>query len=195
MNEQITEILRNIQDLEERLEREFEKRRAVYDIYVKNKLTDLLQKEIVLRHRRLRQNLFTFLKTSSFLNYMVAPVIYSMIVPIMAIDLWATIYQHLCFRVYKIPRVQRSAYIVIDREHLAYLNAVEKLNCVYCGYGNGVIAYVREIASRTEQYWCPITHARRIADPHQRYLKFLEYGDAEGYRNKLKNYRKDAQQP
>jgi len=195
MNEQITEILRNIQDLEERLEREFEKRRAVYDIYVKNKLTDLLQKEIVLRHRRLRQNLFTFLKTSSFLNYMVAPVIYSMIVPIMAIDLWATIYQHLCFRVYKIPRVQRSAYIVIDREHLAYLNAVEKLNCVYCGYGNGVIAYVREIASRTEQYWCPIKHARRIADPHQRYLKFLEYGDAEGYRNKLKNYRKDVQQP
>jgi hypothetical protein len=50
--------------------------------------------------------------------------------------------------------------------------------CVYCGYANGVIAYARKIASRTEQYWCPIKHALRIRDPHVRYAQFLEYGDA-----------------
>jgi hypothetical protein len=53
-----------------------------------------------------------------------------------------------------------------------------------------VIAFAREVASRTEQYWCPIKHALRIRDPHQRYYEFLEYGDAEGYRAKLAAYRK-----
>jgi hypothetical protein len=29
------------------------------------------------------------------------------------------------------------------------------VNCVYCGYFNGLIAYVQEIAARTEQFWLP----------------------------------------
>jgi hypothetical protein len=81
--------------------------------------------------------------------------------------------------------VRRSQYIVIDRHHVAYLNAIEKLNCVYCGYANGVFAYVREIAGRTEQYWCPIRHAKRVRAPHRHYRRFVDYGDAEGYRRRL----------
>jgi len=57
--------------------------------------------------------------------------------------------------------------------------------CVYCGYANGLIAYVREIAARTEQYWCPIKHARPIPAPHARYRVFFEYGDARAYRQEL----------
>jgi hypothetical protein len=37
--------------------------------------------------------------------------------------------------------------------------AIEKINCAYCSYANGAIASVREMASRTEIYWCPIKHA------------------------------------
>lgn len=33
---------------------------------------------------------------------------------------------------------------------------MEKVNCVYCSYFNGLMSYLREIAGRTEQYWCPI---------------------------------------
>ena len=84
---------------------------------------------------------------------------------------------------------RRSDFVVIDRERLAYLNWIEALNCVYCDYGNGALAYVREIASRTEQYWCPIKHALKITDPHQRYYQFLEYGDADGYRDRLDQFR------
>ena len=62
-------------------------------------------------------------------------------------------------------QVKRSEYVIIDRNHLSYLNLIEAFNCVYCGYANGVIAYVREIASRTEQHWCPIKHALRIPTP------------------------------
>jgi hypothetical protein len=90
-----------------------------------------------------------------------APVIYAVIVPLVLLDLFVTIYQRVCFPVYGIPKVNRGDYLIFDRHHLAYLNALEKLNCAYCSYANGLIAYVREIAGRTEQYWCPIKHARR----------------------------------
>jgi hypothetical protein len=66
------------------------------------------------------------------------------------------------------------------------LNALEKLNCVYCSYANGLIAYVREIAGRTEQYWCPIKHARRVIGAHPHYAQFQDYGDAAAFRKAAK---------
>jgi hypothetical protein len=86
----------------------------------------------------------------------------------------------------------------MDRHRLAYLNGIEKLNCAYCTYANGLIAYVREVAGRTEQYWCPIRHARRIPAPHRRYAHFFEYGDAAAYRHNLSAKRHElrpAQRP
>ena len=65
------------------------------------------------------------------------------------------------------------------------LNAIEKLNCVCCGYAIGALAYVREIAGRTQQYWRPIRHARRVRAPHEHYRHFVDYGDAEGYHRQL----------
>jgi hypothetical protein len=67
---------------------------------------------------------------------------------------------------------------------LAYLNMVEKLNCAFCGYANGVIGYGREIASRTEERWCPIKHARRVRGVHQRYYQFDDFGDAASFRKR-----------
>jgi hypothetical protein len=75
------------------------------------------------------------------------------------------------------PRVRRGDFVVIDRHRLGYLNTLEKINCAYCGYANGVIAYGREVASRTESYWCPIKHAQRWPGPHPRYAEFMDYGD------------------
>ncbi len=114
-----------------------------------------------------------------------APVIYSLILPLALMDLWASAYQSICFRAYRLPRVARRDYLVFDRERLAYLNWIERLNCWFCEYANGVAAYVREIASRTEQYWCPIKHALTVTSPHKRYQAFIDYGDAEGYRDRL----------
>jgi len=90
-----------------------------------------------------------------------------------------------CFPIYGISRVHRRAYFAIDRRQLAYLNGIEKINCTFCSYANGFIAYTREVAARTEQYWCPIKHARAIRAPHARYQLFFDYGDAEGYRHQL----------
>jgi hypothetical protein len=100
-------------------------------------------------------------------------------------DIWVMAYQAICFPIYRIPKVRRRDYLIFDRHHLAYLNTIEKINCAYCSYCNGAIAFVREVASRTEVYWCPIKHARRILGPHPHYLGFADFGDADGFRAKL----------
>ena len=92
-------------------------------------------------------------------------------------------------RLSSIPRVRRLDYLVNDRHRLAYLNNIEKLNCAYCGYANGVVAYAREILSRTEEYWCPIRHAHHVLDAHDRYPGFYPYGDAQGYQQGLEDKR------
>ncbi|MEW6320658.1 MAG: hypothetical protein AB1635_06175 [Acidobacteriota bacterium] len=136
-------------------------------------------------HRRFRQSVPSYLFDGSLLNLATAPVIYSLAVPLVLLDVWVTLYQWVCFPIYRIDRVPRRAYFVIDRHLLGYLNLIEKFNCVYCGYANGLLAYVREIAARTEQYWCPIKHGRRIRQPHSHYRNFVPYGDAEAYRARL----------
>lgn len=143
------------------------------------------EREARLAHKRLKQSIPRFLRESSPLNLLTAPIIYSLVVPIALMDFWISAYQAICFPIYGVARVQRSAYIVIDRQHLAYLNGIEKLNCVYCGYANGVFAYVREVAGRTEQYWCPIRHAKRVRAPHTHYHDFVDFGDAKGYQQRL----------
>jgi hypothetical protein len=87
--------------------------------------------------------------------------------------------------------VKRSEYVVLDRGDLPYLNVVQKFNCFYCGYANGVVAYAREIAARTEQYWCPIKHSRRVLAAHERYPRFFEYGDSEAFCRGLEHLREE----
>jgi len=165
------------------LERELAARQQwLKDVFEERKVA--FEKSVLKRHRRLRTGVLRYLRESRLSFILTAPVIYAGIIPLAIIDLFFTLYQYICFSVYDIPKVQRSKYLVIDRHHLAYLNPIEKMNCVYCGYGNGVIAYAREIAARTEGYWCPIKHAGRAHSPHHKYYEFLEYGDAEGYRAK-----------
>ncbi len=188
MTQRMQELAAEILRLQSELDSEIEKRREVLGWHIKEHMVEFEQ-GIALEHRRLRKSVTSFLAHSPISAVLTTPVIYSLIIPLSIIDAWISLYQAICFRAYRIPRVQRGNYIVFDRQHLAYLNWIEALNCLYCGYANGVIAYVREIGSRTEQYWCPIKHALRIGDPHQRYYEFLEYGDADGYRARLEEFR------
>jgi len=146
--------------------------------------------EVRRAQRAFRQSIPAFLWESRVASLLTTPVIYSLLLPFVALDLWVTVYQWVCFPIYGVARVPRRRYFVLDRHKLAYLNGIEKMNCVYCGYANGVIAYVREIAARTEQYWCPIKHARAIPTPHARYHLFFDYGDAKAYRRELPQLRR-----
>ena len=147
--------------------------------------------EVRQAHRRVRQSIPVFLRHSSPRNLLTGPLIYSLIVPFVLLDAWTTLYQWICFPVYGIAVVRRRPFFAVDRHKLGYLNAIEKANCAYCSYANGVIAYVREIAARTEQYWCPIKNARSVRGGHSRYAQFADYGDAGGYRHGLTALRRD----
>lgn len=195
MSERIRELLAHIQALEEELEEEFQQAETHVLYEIRNRRVHFDEK-VKRAHRRVRMGLVRWLRTSHPLNVLSAPVIYAMIAPIAFLDLCLSIYQAICFPLYRVPHVRRSRFVVLDRHQLAYLNGLEKLNCVYCGYANGVIGYAREIAARTEQYWCPIKHARRIVGTHSRYPLFRDYADAMDYHQHLEQLRKQlAEQP
>ncbi|KAF0184424.1 MAG: hypothetical protein FD124_1673 [Alphaproteobacteria bacterium] len=181
-------IIEKIRALENELEAEFAKQRAGLRFGLERGRV-LFEQEVIRRHRALRKGLARYVFGARPLVVLTAPVIYSLIIPFALADLWVSAYQAICFRVYGIPQVKRSQYMIFDRAGLAYLNAVEKVNCAYCSYVNGVIAYVREVGSRTEQYWCPIKHARRVLGAHPRYAGFSEYGDADTYEAHLAKVR------
>lgn len=190
MPSRLDDLLERIAQLEREVEQELAGARETWRYRVEAGRIRF-RKEVRLAHQRLRQSLPAFIRESSPISLLTAPVIYSLIVPIAILDGWVSLYQTICFPAYGIVRVRRSAYIVIDRQHLAYLNAIEKVNCMYCGYANGVFAYVREVAGRTEQYWCPIRHAKRVRAPHPHYHAFVDFGDAEGYRRELPVLRRE----
>ena len=147
--------------------------------------------DILAAHRALKKSLLKYVLDSSPLKILTLPFIYGIAPPLVLLDASVSLYQFVCFPVYGIPKVNRKDYLVFDHSNLAYLNLIEKVHCAYCSYGNGIIAYAREIAARTEQYWCPIKHAKRIKAAHSRYNRFVDYGDAEAYHKKLGELRKD----
>lgn len=132
------------------------------------------------------KNSLHYILNASFLSILISPVIYSLIIPFVFFDFCVWFYQLICFPVYKLSRVKRSQYIIFDRGKLKYLNRIERLNCNYCAYANGVIAYSREVASLTEQYFCPIKHLGNSSSHHSRYNDFLDYGNSDMYREFLK---------
>ncbi|MDD3816160.1 MAG: hypothetical protein PHZ02_16120 [Desulfocapsaceae bacterium] len=188
MNNKLQSLIEAIKKLEQELAEEIQKKEAEFSYRIQGKKI-LFDREVKRRHKLIATRVSRYLKESDFLNILTAPFIWSCLFPALLLDLFVSLFQAVCFPIYNIPKVKRSRYIVIDRHSLSYLNGIEKLNCVYCGYFNGLIAYIHEIAGRTEQYWCPIKHARRTSGFHSRYSKFLEYGDAEGYRQELDKIR------
>ncbi|WP_026757877.1 hypothetical protein [Sediminimonas qiaohouensis] len=186
------QILTRIQELQEQLEADFARRREEFRYRLENGRV-VFEREARRRQREFRIRLSDFLCRTRPMTVVTAPVIYSLIIPFAMLDLFVTIYQRVCFPVYGIQRVRRADFIRVDRHHLAYLNALQKLNCVYCGYCNGLIGYVQEIAGRTEAYWCPIKHAARVGAVHAYYAQFVDYGDAENFEPGLWEMRETVQ--
>lgn len=190
MNENISRLIENIRALEDELEHELNQRREELRFELIGRKVRFEQ-EILERHKQLKTRLTRYIVEARPLVVLTAPFIYIIILPMLLLDLLVYLYQLICFPIYGIPKVRRQNHFIFDRHRLGYLNLMEKFNCFYCSYGNGLIAYVREIAARTEQYWCPIKHARRVAGSHARYSHFLDYGDAEAWNHDLNAVRCD----
>ena len=190
MNEKIRLVLGEIVQLEEELAALIHDQQEQLHYRIEGSKVRF-EKHLRKIHRELKTGVFAWLRESELRNVVSAPFIYAMIVPFVLLDVFVTLYQAICFPLYRIPKVRRSNYIVIDRHNLGYLNAIEKLNCAYCGYADGILAYTRQVVSRTEMYWCPVKHARKVLDPHRRYARFADFGDGEAYVAHAANLREE----
>ncbi len=188
MNPKISELLDRIQQMELEIELEMKRKRAELQADFEETRVRF-EREVLEQQRRFKTGVISYLLTANWLSVLTAPVIYALLLPMLLLDVSITVYQQICFRAYGIPRVKRGDYFVYDRAHLAYLNLIEKINCAYCSYGNGLMAYGREVVARTEQYWCPIKHARKIMAAHPYYTGFVDFGDAQSYKDELENLR------
>ncbi|MEY5029917.1 MAG: hypothetical protein RLZ63_2232 [Pseudomonadota bacterium] len=192
MNSTLQDILKRINQLEEELQAELKRRRDELQADFDHRKIHF-ERAVLEQQRRFKTGLLHYVSQADLRHVITIPLIYGMLVPMVLLDATLTLYQWLCFPLYRIERVRRKDCWTFDRAHLAYLNALEKLNCAYCSYGNGLAAYFTEIASRTEQYWCPIKHARRVQHAHSRYNQFVDYGDAEGFKAELQRLRDQLQ--
>ena len=188
MDTRIRDLLQQIGTLEDELRGELHERESRVLFTIRGKRVEF-EAEARELHARLKRNFYRWLTIDRPQNLLTGPIIYGMAIPLAVLDLLLTLYQTVCFPIYRIRRVRRGDYIVFDRHHLGYLNFIERFHCEYCAYGNGLLAYASEILARTEQYFCPIKHARKVLGIHAHYARFLEYGHAPDYHAKLEEFR------
>jgi hypothetical protein len=188
MSNHLNEILQEIKALEKSVQEEIRRKEEEFQYKIRKRKI-IFEEEVLRIQATFSRGLVKYILGARPLNILSAPVIYLMIMPALLVDACVTLYQYVCFPIYGIPKVKRLEHIVLDRHYLRYLNVIERLNCDYCSYFNGLSSYISEIGARTEQYWCPIKHASGKARPHSRYHHFADYGDAEAYRSRLSELR------
>ena len=188
MNERIRLLLDQMAALDADLRKAVQEQETTLLYQIKGKRVEF-EESIRQTHRQLKSGFFHWLVTYRPQNLITGPIIYSMIFPMVFLDLCVSFYQATCFPIYGVVKVRRADYFVYDRQHLEYLNFIEKFHCTYCAYGNGLMAYVSEIVGRTEAYFCPVKHARKVIGSHAHYARFLAYGEAEDYEAKLEEFR------
>jgi len=188
MNNRIRQILNQISALEDELEAAIEQQEERLRYQIEGKRITF-ERAIMETHAKVKVSVLRWFMTVRPQNFLTAPIIYGLIVPLVLFDLCVTFYQAICFPIYRIQKVSRANYIVMDHRHLVYLNSIEKVHCMYCSYAVGLLGYAREITARTEQYFCPIKHAQKILNAHPRYKHFLSYGDADNLHGKVEEFR------
>lgn len=185
-NNKIDAIVEQIKALEYELEAEAHKEYEKFNCEIAKK-----REEFLAMYKNDKEGILKYIATAPLPFILTIPIIWSVLLPAFILDLFVTAYQTICFPIYKITKVKRSDYMIIDRHRLGYLNIIEKANCMYCSYVNGLMAYVSEVAGRTEQFWCPIRHASRIRSMHRQYPRFLKYGDSKDYHKNLDKLREE----
>jgi len=188
MNDNLRQMIESVRELEAKIETELHRRQEALQYSIHNGRV-FFEKELKLKNAALKKSISEYIKGARWSVILTAPIIYSLIVPLVLLDVFVSIYQAICFPIYGIPKVRRSDYLVFDRMMLDYLNGIQKINCAFCSYGNGILAFGHEVAARSEQYWCPIKHAKKVRGTHSRYPVFTDFGDGEQYHEKVSNIR------
>jgi len=184
--DRISEILEEINLKKKELLKEYAKLKKKYDFSFEKgriKFSEAAKKY----QTKFRTPLLKYISRPGFRHAVSIPFIYTMFIPAVLLDIFLLVYQQTAMRLYGIPLVKRKSYLNMDRKHLKYLNILQKVNCIYCSYMNGLFAFALEVAGRTEKYWCPIKSAQEKPWEHNWEAKFADYGDPEGFKKGFNN--------
>ncbi|CAA6828206.1 MAG: Unknown protein [uncultured Sulfurovum sp.] len=191
MSERIETLLNELESIKMKLKEEIEEQERHISYEVHNGCVKF-QNDVIEKQKKNMKHLFSWFKDIPLLHLLSSPLVYAMVIPALFLDLMLYIYQKVVFAIYKFKPIKRSDYIVFDRQYLAYLNPIEKINCLYCSYFNGLMQYASAIAGRSELYFCPIKHAKKMAYAHKHYYEFFAYGDEVDYQERLETLRKHS---
>ena len=183
MHSKLTELLKKFESLRNDLEKEYNRLTEEYGYSIQKRKVVFLE-EFSKRNKRLREGFFRMVFNAPIRHILSIPFIYMMLIPAVILDIFLTVYQYTAFILYRIPRVKREDFFIYERRFLDYLNWLEKINCLYCSYVNGLFAYAVEIGARTERYWCPLKATQHPKFTHNWYHDFADYGNPEEWKNK-----------
>lgn len=184
MDSKIKHIQAKIDELELALYEEYERLAFKYGFSIEQKRVEFRQK-FRERNRTFRIPAWKYAFPVNIRHFLSIPFIYPMIVPTVILDIFLNLYNWTAMPLYRIPLVRRSDYIVFDRQFLDYLNWIQKLNCIYCSYVNGVFAFAVELGGRTERYWCPIKAAHKRPPRNNWYCDYADFGSPEQWLEKF----------
>ena len=192
MSDKIKEMIDEIEALKLKLGEEIAQHEEDISYEIQNGYVRF-EEEVLNKQKENMKNLLAWFRDIPLLHLLVSPLVYGMLIPAILFDIILFIYQQVVFKIFKFKFIKRSDYILFDRQYLGYLNSIEKLNCLYCSYFNGLMQYAAAIAGRTELYFCPIKHAKKVAYKHEYYDAFFRYGEEDEYQKKLEALRKEFQ--
>lgn len=197
MQDKIKQILIDIQEKKEQIKKDYE---ILYQNFKEKYGFTVIGKKITwpknktLELKKYKKSAIDSIFSSEIREILSIPFIYMMLIPAFLLDIFLFIYQQTALRLYKIPLVKRSDFIIFDRAKLPYLNWIQKLNCIYCSYFNWLMQFAVEVAWRTEKYWCPIKHARKKYWEHNRENYFAPYWDVKWFKQtfcNIKDFKKE----
>lgn len=181
MRSKINKLLKEIEQKRSELYEEYLKLADKYSFsFIKWKI--VFTNEARESNKKFRKSILDSIFSARVRELLSMPFIYSMIFPVVFLDIFLFIYQQTAIRLYGIPLTRRRDFIEYDRKQLDYLNWIQKFNCLYCSYVNGFLSYAVEIAGRTEKYWCPIKSAKKMSWWHEWQSYFADYGDAKWFK-------------
>jgi len=182
----IKRIIEKIDSLNDSLRIEYTRLAEKYGFFVRKRTVVFIEK-FNERNKTFRIPAWKYVVPKNIRHVMSLPFIYVIIVPSIILDLFISLYNITALPLYHIPKVKRKDHFIYDRQFLSYLNVIQKVNCMYCSYVNGLFSYAREIAARTERYWCPVKAAHRPKTYHSWYKDFADYGNPEEWNRKFNN--------
>ncbi|MFT6589714.1 MAG: hypothetical protein ACI9I0_000224 [Rhodoferax sp.] len=130
MKDRINEILAQMAALREKLRSIMYAQKSRMFFQIKGKHITF-EPTVKTAHHQRKNNFFRWLIKSRTQNLITRPISYSIVLPLMLLDLCVSFYQWSCLPIYGITKVRRSDYIVIDRHHLEFLNFIEKFHCTH----------------------------------------------------------------